>query len=265
MEIKNIKFEIYGCISVLTLCLMLFVSVSVCNAEEFEPLDVLDANFPAVVDMNTVPLDFLSIAQANLLAKMDGSSDLQSQLKKVIDRINAVQFKSKEQTERDKAVSSDIAVAENAAKQAKEANDVPATIIPDASFLQDEQKNLNITEQTVQIIEQSMQQPQSVKNPLELANILYNCGRLKDAAVFYQQAINDSNDVKDVMYKDKAWILFQAGNCLQKIEPETAVKIYKRLIVEYPDSTWTQAAGAKSHLIEWYLQQKPETLLKKTK
>ncbi|MCE5340909.1 MAG: tetratricopeptide repeat protein [Planctomycetaceae bacterium] len=263
MEIKNIKFEISGCIGILTICLAFFVSVSA--AEEFEPLDVLDANFQTVVDMNMVPLDFLSIAQANLLTKMDGSSDLRSQLKQVIDRINSVQFKSKEQADRDAAVSSDIAVAENAAKQDKEAKDFPKTIIPDASVSQDSQKNMNITEQTSRMIEQSIQQPQSVKNPLELADILYNCGRLKDAAVFYQQALEDSNEINDVMYKDKAWILFQAGNCLQKIEPQTAVKMYKRLIAEYSDSTWAQAAGAKSNLIEWYLQQKPDALLKKAK
>ncbi len=263
MEIKNIKFEISDYISILIMCLVLFVSVVV--ADEYEPLDVLDVNFPAVVDTNTVPFDFLSIAQANLLAKMDGSSDLRSQLKRAIDRINSVQFKSKEQAERDAAVSSDIAAAENAAKQDKEANNFPKTIIPDASVLRDGRKNMNITDQTLQMIEQSIQQPQSVKNPLELANILYNCGRLKDAAAFYQQALEDSNEMNDVMYKDKAWILFQTGNCLQKIEPETAVKMYKRLMAEYSDSTWAQAAGAKSNLIEWYLQQKPDTLLKKAK
>jgi tetratricopeptide (TPR) repeat protein len=265
MEIKNKKSETDDFVNVLALCLAFLALVSFCIADDYEPLDVLDANFVFAVDMNTVPLDFLSIAQANLLAKMDGSSDLQSQLKSVIERINTIQFKSKQQAESDAAIKSDIETAQKAAEKTQAAQTTEKTIVPDAQAAQGVQTSMTITEQTAQMLEQSIQQPQNVKNPLELAELLYNCGRLKEAAVFYQQALSDSNQAGDVMYKDKAWLLFQAGNCLQKIEPEKAVKLYKRLVIEYPDSIWAEPAVSKSHLIEWYLQQKPETLLKKAK
>jgi tetratricopeptide (TPR) repeat protein len=265
MEIKNIKFEIYSCISILTLCLAFFALVSVCIADEFEPLDVLDANSPVAVDMNAVSADFLNVAQASLLTKMDSPSDLQSELKRVINQLNSVQFKSKQQAEQDAAVSSDIAAAKNAEQQTKEPNESPKAAAPETSAVQSGQTGPNITAQTAKIIEQSIQQPQNVKNPLELAELLYNCGRLKDAAAFYQQALNDANDANNIMYKDRAWILFQIGNCLQKIEPETAAKMYRRLMAEHSDSIWAQPAVAKLNLIEWYTQQKPQTLLQKTK
>jgi hypothetical protein len=50
---------------------------------------------------------------------------------------------------------------------------------------------------------------------------------------------------------------------MQKSDPQSAAKMYKRLLAEYPDSFWADAAIAKDHLVEWYIQQKPNTLLKK--
>jgi len=262
MEIKNTKFEISVCLGIIVMCLAVFAPVTFCGAEDFEPLDVLDANFPSAVDMNTVEPDFLRTAQANLLAKMDGSTDLQSQLKSVIERINAVQFRARQQAQSDAAVAADIATAQKEQQKAQQTEQTQKTAVPEPSAAGENQTDQNISRRTEEMLEKSIQQPQNVKNPLELADLLYNCGRLKEAAVFYQQAL-DVNDTENVMYKDKAWLLFQAGNCLQKIEPEKAVKMYRRLLAEYPDSIWTQPAAAKSHLIEWYLQQKPQTLLKK--
>jgi tetratricopeptide (TPR) repeat protein len=135
------------------------------------------------------------------------------------------------------------------------------TIIPNAPLEPETQNaNPNITDKTLSTLDQIMQNPKEIKNPLELANILFNCGRLKEAAVCYQQAL-DVNDSNNVMYKDKAWILFQAGNCLQKSDPQTANKMYRKLVTDYPESFWSDAAIAKNHLVEWYIQQKPNTLL----
>ncbi|MEN6385881.1 MAG: hypothetical protein ABFD79_11890 [Phycisphaerales bacterium] len=296
MEIKNLKFKYVSRSSdkirttkqsqalTLLLVLNLFVSVSIA-ADDFEPLDILEPpiavihdfnDIPDVNDINdtnAVPLDSVKTAQVNLLAKMENSIPLQAELQKLINQINSVQFKAKEDSqpillENIDSNQSGETSESNESNQPKPLTEekpaVPA-IIPNAPFSQQPTlSDSNITNQTLSALDQIMQNPKEIQNPLELANILYKCGKLKEAAVCYQNAL-DVNDNNNVSYKDKAWILFQTGNCLQKSDPQTAAKMYKKLISEYPQSFWADAAVAKDHLVEWYIQQNPDSLLKKSK
>jgi len=228
---------------------------------DFEPLDMLDSNMPDINDTNAVLLDFVDNAQANLLTKMDYSSGLQQQLQNLIGQINSVQFKPKEKPiAEEQSVEDQNAAAESEVKEGKTSE---TAITSDAKFAP-ALSNIDISSQTLGKIDELVGNPNDVSNPLEIANILFNCGKLKEAAVFYHRAYDCENN-KDVMYEDKAWILFQEGNCLQKENPQEAMKAYRRLIAGYPNSLWADAAKAKDHLIEWYLQQKPNTLLKKAK
>jgi hypothetical protein len=91
---------------------MLFVSISIANVE-FEPLDLLEPNVQAIFDINDnndvndvniTPLNNIDSpkvdnAQANLVAKMEDSANLQAELQKLINQINSVQFKSKEESQ----------------------------------------------------------------------------------------------------------------------------------------------------------------------
>jgi len=61
--------------------------------------------------------------------------------------------------------------------------------------------------------------------------------------------------------KNIDWILFQTGNCLAKEEPEAALKMYRRMITEYPDSSLAYVADARERLISWYLKDKPQSLI----
>jgi hypothetical protein len=132
---------------------------------------------------------------------------------------------------------------------------------------QNEKQMLNgrITNQTLKIFEQLSQQPQQIKYPFELAEILFRSGRIKEAAKCYREALTrktaDSNDLS----KNKEWMLFQLGNCLQKDAPSEAIQMFKQLIVEYPNSPWADSAKAKCKLIDWYMQDKPNTLIKEKK
>jgi len=65
----------------------------------------------------------------------------------------------------------------------------------------------------------------------------------------------DPNDVS--LSGDRAWVLFQLGNCLQNHKPTTAMEIYRKVLVEYPDSPWTDLAKARRGVIEWRLKEKP--------
>ena len=134
---------------------------------------------------------------------------------------------------------------------------------PFNSKRQDEKQSLarQITSQTLEIFEQLSQQPQQLKNPLELAEILFRNGSLKEAAKCYQEAFNHMTANEDVRHKEKAWILFQIGNCLRNTDQPAAIEMYRQLIAEYSDSPWADLAKARSRLINWYQQDKPRELV----
>ena len=121
-----------------------------------------------------------------------------------------------------------------------------------------------VSEQTLQMLENLAQHPDQLHNPLQLAEILFLSGHLKQAAVFYHQALNriDPNDVTSA--QDRAWILFQIGNCLHD-DLLTAKKMYRQLIAEYPHCPWADLARSRERLIDWFLNDKPWKLIKENK
>jgi len=127
---------------------------------------------------------------------------------------------------------------------------------------QDEKQLLHrqITEQTLGIFEQLSQQPQQLKNPFKLAEILFRNGNLKEAAKCYREAFNRMA-ANEGLHEEEAWILFQIGSCLRNTDRSTAIEMYRQLIAEYPDSPWADLAKAQNRLINWYQQDKPEELI----
>lgn len=123
-----------------------------------------------------------------------------------------------------------------------------------------------LSDQTLKMLESLVKQPDKVRNPLELAEILFLCGYPKQAAVFYQQALNipkDANDANSVC--DKTWILFQIGNCLRDDDPPTAKKMYEQLIAEFPNCLWAGSAKCQMSLISWLENDKPKKLIEDCK
>jgi len=138
-----------------------------------------------------------------------------------------------------------------------------------------------VSEKTLRMLE-SISQSAEGRNQLckvfELAEILFRSSHLKQAAMFYQQALN-RKDPNDIMSAEvRAWILFQIGNCLwfdfahhpELVEGRgedlpAAKKMYSQLITEYPNCPWTDLAKARQNLIDWYLNDKPQTLIAECK
>ena len=60
---------------------------------------------------------------------------------------------------------------------------------------------------------------------------------------------------------DRAWILFQLGNCLRETDIAKAQDAYMKLIAEYPDSPWTEMAQASGRLLTWYQSTRPDQLM----
>ena len=88
--------------------------------------------------------------------------------------------------------------------------------------------------------------PGSITDPAALADTLFLGGYLESAAFFYEMALE-----KETNADEKAWLLFQAGNCYRKASPSSAVKAYGKLLTEHPNSIWCSAAHMPSRIIEW--------------
>ena len=120
-----------------------------------------------------------------------------------------------------------------------------------------------ISDQTLQRVKVLSQHPDKVENPLQLAEILFLDGHLKEAAIFYQEALNriskDSSNLSCA--DDRAWILFQIGNCLRNDDVPAAMKAYRQLITEYPSAPWTEITKTLEKLIDWYQKDKPRELI----
>jgi tetratricopeptide (TPR) repeat protein len=122
-----------------------------------------------------------------------------------------------------------------------------------------------VSAQTLQMLENFTRKPDQLNNPIQLADILFLSGHLEQATVFYRQALNciDVNDVTSV--QDRAWILFQMGNCLWEENLSEAKKIYRQLLEEYPNCLWADTARCRESLIDWFLSDKPQKLIDENK
>ncbi len=114
---------------------------------------------------------------------------------------------------------------------------------------------------TLDGLEDLVADPNQVDAPLEMAELLFLSGRATEAAVFYEKALTQfpANDL--TTSEDRAWILFQLGNCLRGTDMAKARDMYMKLISQYPTSPWTELAKAHGRLINWYQSAKPDQLL----
>ncbi|MHC4692127.1 MAG: tetratricopeptide repeat protein [Planctomycetota bacterium] len=119
----------------------------------------------------------------------------------------------------------------------------------------------SITDRTLQMIGSVAQDPNQLENPFELGEVLYFSGRLEEAIIFYQEALNRKDADKSGLSRDRAWILFQIGNCLKDYDLKKAQSIYRQLITEHPGSPWVEPAKAREKIVNWYLKEKPRTLI----
>jgi tetratricopeptide (TPR) repeat protein len=99
-----------------------------------------------------------------------------------------------------------------------------------------------------------------VGDPLETAELLFLSGRPADAGPFYEEALRRTHAGDAASGGDRAWILFQLGNCLRETDITKAQETYMKLIAEYPDSPWTEMARAGGRFLTWYQGARPDQL-----
>jgi len=204
----------------------------------------------------------LELLQAEISIAID-EKDTKSrdQLKQIIEQIRSVEFGSQKQAP------APVIVPEKAPaiKPNETVTEVPVQKEEAKQAIESKPQYGPITENTLQMLKTLIRDPEKLANPLELGEILFVSGNLKEAALFYSEALKrkDPNDVS--LSWDRAWILFQTGNCLRNDDLPAAAKAYQQLLTEYPNSPWADSAKARSNLIAWYLKDDPVKLIAEVK
>jgi tetratricopeptide (TPR) repeat protein len=95
-----------------------------------------------------------------------------------------------------------------------------------------------------------------VYNPAVAADAFFKAGRRTEAAILYEQALQDSKA------PDKDWALLQLGACKEQTDPQAALALYGRLLAECPNSSWRRLATSRQGVLQWLIAQDVPNLLK---
>ena len=113
-----------------------------------------------------------------------------------------------------------------------------------------------------QDIDALLKDPNRIANPLQLAEILFKIGKLGPAAVCYKQALATTAPDDPCSANERAWVLFQIGNCLKFDDPNAAKDSFAQLLRTYPDSPWSDAAKTCHELTAFLQQENPNKLIR---
>jgi tetratricopeptide (TPR) repeat protein len=188
------------------------------------------------------------------------SNKSKEELKRLIELIRSIEFKPQKK-------SPEPVITIETVDTKVEPNETPFEVEvkeePNKTTIESELTSEPITGQTLQMLLNKAQDPNQLDNPFELGEILYFSGYLREAAVFYQEALNRMGTVNDLTRRNRAWTLFQLANCLRESDQPAAKKIYVKLITEFPESMWVDLAKARVKVIDWLLKDQPQTLITK--
>ena len=238
-------------------------SVACANSTAGDGREVSQSSVITSIDPNNVnALELLRAEMSVAYSKNDTKS--KDQLQKLIDQIRSVEFEPPKQTPEPIVVPEQPPAVE------------PNETVPDVPVQKEEKEKTEpvvelrpqhglITETTLQMLQTLAKSPEKSFNPFELGEILFVSGNLKEAAMFYSEALKrkDPNDAG--ASDERAWILFQIGNCLRDDDMPAAAKMYQQLLTEYSNSPWAPLATARNNLIAWYLKDEPLKLIQQVK
>jgi tetratricopeptide (TPR) repeat protein len=212
------------------------------------------------------------------IAKGEKDKRTKDELKRMIEQIRSIELKPDKQT-------SEPVLVPEVIQTAGLNETLPDKAVPKEQKTKEIGTKLPyepISDQTLQILKDLSQHLDHLRNSFELGETLFLSGNLKEAAIFYREALKRKSPEPRLRgdkftparepalrepkagvgsARDRAWILFQIGNCLRNDDPITAMKMYGQLITEYPNSPWKELAGARSKLLNWYLTDKPGELI----
>ena len=263
---ENPESRIHTCILIFCLTFVpLNLLVSLTNIASANTAAEIQQPVPdgaaAAQDPNSSRVQQLLRAQIRVIDANAAPQDKESggRLKQMIEQVRSVRVGSEQQQQPSapSAAPAKIVVIEpdRDRSDTKAQREDPNTAIESAL------SRRQVTGETLQMLKDLLPHPEKLTNPLELGEVLFSCGNVTDAAVFYQEALKRTNPNDANASGDRAWVLFQIGNCLRNSDRSTASKMYGQLLSEYPQSPWTYMAQAENKLIEWYLKDDPGTLI----
>lgn len=221
----------------------------------------VQSNFPPPQDPNGFTIRDLRLAEISS-AKEKNDQKSKEQLRQMINQISSIELTSQRQ-------SLDLLDVQKRTEK-QEPNEIPFPMAETQEVNKSDDRKEEAVSQpspgkindiTLQMLKNLSQHPDELHNPFELGEVLFLSGHPQEAVIFYQEALRRT-DAKDVsLAQERAWILFQIGNCLRNNDMPAAGKIYEQLIAEYSNSPWTELAQAQAKLIEWLQKEKPDSLI----
>ena len=270
MKNGNLKYYVFSCfntpafrycLSVFCLTLLPFNLLSFvtgtasANSEQLVEYKLTQDNFTDSNDSNAqlkrqlLKSDITPIASEKDRNKKD-------ELKELIEQIRAIEVRPPEQAPRRvvapkiiPAAEPDVSDVNMGLKEQKKPN-----FEPDLPYTP-------ISGETLKALGNLAQNPKQIENPMELGELLFRNGNYKKAVLFYQEALIRTEPNNPDTAMNRAWILFQTGNCLRNSDMPGAAKIYGQLISEFPNSLWARMAMVQSQLITWYQKDEPQKLI----
>ena len=187
--------------------------------------DNLPQNIPSPVDTSSKTQ--LMESRISSLPK-DNDSNKIDELKKMIELVRSVKLEPRQPVP---------PVAALAAEQTSQ----PLQTQPDENSTSNEM---------LRLVENQLKDPNSIGNPFELAEILFKSGKQVQAGICYKQALKVLPADDPNFATERAWILFQIGNCFKDEDPNTARESYTELIRTHSNSPWAEIAKARYGIIE---------------
>jgi hypothetical protein len=214
-----------------------------------EVKDNLPQNIPSPVDTSSKKLERQLMESRISSLPQNHDKNKTDELKQIIEQIRSVKFEPPKPAQQPaSAVSAEIITAAPVAEQSPQ----PVKIHTAVNSTSDE---------TIKLIENQLKDPNLISNPFELAEILFKSGRQTQAGICYKQALKVLPADDPNVATERAWILFQIGNCLKDEDPNTARESYAELIRTHSTSPWADIAKARYGIIEWYQQDNPGELI----
>jgi len=185
-------------------------------------------------------------------------------LKQIIEQIRSIQFESPAVGHIEPSAAGQ-AEPQQPAMPEDEKQKIESQPSPDVVVVSAVNNDKSMSNQTLHKVDELLKDPNAIANPLELAEVLFQTGVLEPAGLCYKQALvsiaaNDPN-----VASERAWILFQIGNCLKDNDPNASKESYAELIRTHPDSPWAEIAKTKHGLLDWYQQEQPRKLIEELK
>jgi tetratricopeptide (TPR) repeat protein len=225
-------------------------------ADDLQSADAASKDSWLIAKSPTTPLQ-RQLWEANVSASKESEmSRYKNELEQIIQQIRTIEIKAPAADPKFRAAAETVSEAE------------PNDMVTDPQPVQEPEANGGkqttagaVSEQTLQRFKDLAQNPDTLIDPLALAEVLFKSGCLQEAAVCYQAALNRKDSEEIDPFEDKAWIYLQLGNCLKDTDPQGALENYQAVIVEFPYSAWAPLAKVKSDLITWILENEPRLLI----